>query len=685
MTKSMNAASRMGAMALAVSALVLGGGALMPAKAQAQELIIYADAYYSGQSRRLNDDVYDLTDIGMNQRISSARVVSGVWTICTRPNFGGTCQTLTGDVSNFAPTGLNDRISSIRLDSRGGGGGRGGITLFDDQGFAGPSLHLNEDVDRLGRDYDFNNMASSIRIHSGTWEFCADANYGGRCIQLSRDETNLRNLNFNNDITSLRRVDGGGGYGGPGAGGSGYEGPGSHNVNPDTTPVQFGQAYLYALRGFRGDRRLVTGEVSDMRTMTFNNDTSSIRRRGRWQVCTEINFGGRCEIIRDDFEDLSVEGLDDNISSIRPARMRFGDRRRDRNTEITLYEDVNFGGDDESFDEDVPNLRHYGFNDVASSLRVPSGRWELCEEFNYRGRCWEFSADENNLIPLGANDRISSLRRVTGGGGGGSGNRYDVTLFEHTNFNGRAFGSNDDVPNLVSVNFNDIASSLRITDGRWEFCEHTNYRGTCRTFNGDESNLIPLGLNDSFSSFRRVTGGGGGGGRSGITIYEHTNFNGRDLNFNGDAPNLVTFNFNDALSSFRIHDGTWELCEHTNYNGRCYTFSASESNVVSLGINDEISSLRRVNGGGGGGSRSEITVYEHSNYNGRDRTFTNSVDNLVGLGWNDVISSFRIRGGTWEICEHTEYGGRCQRYTTDQDNLGPLGWNDRISSIREIR
>ncbi len=641
----------------------------MPAQAQAQELIVYSDTYYSGDSRRLNGDIDDLSDIGFDDRISSARVVSGTWTICTRRDFNGTCQSLTGDVSNFGTTGLNDRISSIRLDSRRGGGR--GVTLYDQSDYNGPSVHITDDVQRLGREYGFGNQASSIRVHSGTWEFCANGNYEGRCIRLSADEPNLRSLNLNNDISSLRQIAGG------------------HDDHHDDTsdagvPLPRGEAVLFERDGFRGDRRSITGEVPNLRTAGFNDRASSLRLGGRWEVCTDINYGGRCEIYRGDVSNLSTEGLNNQISSMRPAG--FG-RRRSRSG-IILFEHVEFSGDQESFNEDVPDLTRWGFNDITSSIQTPVGQWEVCEHANYRGRCWSVRGNERTLVPLGANDRISSVRRIDGGPGGGGGGprRDDVMIFEHTNFGGRSLGFSEDVPSLASHSFNDMMSSLRINEGRWQFCEHTNYRGVCRTFAADEDNLVPLGMNDRVSSFRQVTDGGGGGDdhHEGIEVFEHADFNGRNLSFHGDVPSLVSFSFNDQLSSFHVHSGQWELCEHVNYGGRCWTYSASQNNVAPLGFNDRISSLRRAGSGGGGGGRSEIVVYEHADFAGRNRTFSDSIQNLVGLGWNDVISSFRIQGGTWEICEHTNYGGRCQRYTSDENNLVSVGWNDRISSIREI-
>src|SRR5262245_21768164 len=50
----------------------------------------------------------------------------------------------------------------------------------------------------------------------------------------------------------------------------------------------------------------------------FNDRASSIRvRRGTWQVCTDWNFRGRCQTIREDVRDLNYIRMNDRITSLR--------------------------------------------------------------------------------------------------------------------------------------------------------------------------------------------------------------------------------------------------------------------------------------------------------------------------------------------------------------------------------
>jgi hypothetical protein len=75
------------------------------------------------------------------------------------------------------------------------------------------------------------------------------------------------------------------------------------------------------------------------------------------------------------------------------------------------------------------------------------------EHSNYRGQTFCTGAD---LAWIGTqwNDRASSVRVKAG---------HRVVLFQHSNYGGRSVSLSADTPNLTSLNFNDFASSLRIT------------------------------------------------------------------------------------------------------------------------------------------------------------------------------------------------------------------------------
>jgi len=153
------------------------------------------------------------------------------------------------------------------------------------------------------------------------------------------------------------------------------------------------------------------------------------------------------------------------------------------------------------------------------------------------------------------------LRQARGSGGpgipgfpgipgvpGGPG-RDGITLYEHVNYAGAARNYDSDVPNLASVRFNDVASSVRISDGTWELCEHANYAGRCVTLDRDTASFVPLGLNDRVSSLRRLRPGRpapGGGGRPGSLAED-------------------CIGFDPAAVQMRRVSGSWKIVEGSHW------------------------------------------------------------------------------------------------------------------------
>jgi Beta/Gamma crystallin len=82
-----------------------------------------------------------------------------------------------------------------------------------------------------------------------------------------------------------------------------------------------------------------------------------------------------------------------------------------------------------------------------------------------------------------------------------------VTLFNDINFGGDALGSDTDIFDLSATRFNDLASSIVITEGTWTFCTDANLQGACTVLGpGSYSWVEDFGIpNDTISSFRRVS------------------------------------------------------------------------------------------------------------------------------------------------------------------------------------
>jgi hypothetical protein len=80
-----------------------------------------------------------------------------------------------------------------------------------------------------------------------------------------------------------------------------------------------------------------------------------------------------------------------------------------------------------------------------------------------------------------------------------------ITLYEHEGFGGRPLSTGTQIDSLVDHGFNDRASSVVVTSGRWQICEHANFQGHCVYLRpGQYPSLAAMHLNDAPSSVRRV-------------------------------------------------------------------------------------------------------------------------------------------------------------------------------------
>lgn len=77
-------------------------------------------------------------------------------------------------------------------------------------------------------------------------------------------------------------------------------------------------------------------------------------------------------------------------------------------------------------------------------------------------------------------------------------------LYEHINYGGRkltfSFGSND----LRDYDFNDEASSFKVSEGTWRLYEDINYEGKFATFEVGTNDLRDFNFNDEVSSILRI-------------------------------------------------------------------------------------------------------------------------------------------------------------------------------------
>jgi uncharacterized protein YcfJ len=81
-----------------------------------------------------------------------------------------------------------------------------------------------------------------------------------------------------------------------------------------------------------------------------------------------------------------------------------------------------------------------------------------------------------------------------------------VTFYEHPNFQGQSFTTEQSIGNLERYGFNNRASSAVVRGETWQVCDGQGFSGQCVVLRpGEYSSLGAMGLNDSVSSVRAAS------------------------------------------------------------------------------------------------------------------------------------------------------------------------------------
>jgi hypothetical protein len=269
-------------------------------------VVVYEHAGGAGRTLNVVANIANLDSVGFNDEISSIEVRRGQWLFCEHADFKGKCITL-GPGRHSIETYFNDAISSIRSadGSSGGWNNNGGwnsgnvsglVSVYEHIDQGGRTLAVNGPMTDLSRN-GFNDEISSIEIRQGTWQFCSDADFAGRCITLGVGRHNVDKV-MNDGISSIRQV-------------TGNSGDGQANGSAAVT--------LYQHIDFRGRSAQFNGAAVDLSQQGFNDEASSIEvRSGRWEFCMDANFTGQCMVLGVGRHAVSSQ-FNDRISSLRPA------------------------------------------------------------------------------------------------------------------------------------------------------------------------------------------------------------------------------------------------------------------------------------------------------------------------------------------------------------------------------
>jgi len=190
----------------------------------ADSITFYQDNEFRGRSFTSERSMSNFAREGFNDSVHSAVVHQGRWEICVDADFAGSCGILApgayptlgayaGRISSVRPVdgrvegrndGRNDgRTYGNRSDDR-GRNHAARATLYEGPNLSGRAYRLDVTMPNLGTS-GFNDRASSLRVESGYWIVCSDAEFRGECRTFGPgDYASLPSLN--NVISSGRMI-----------------------------------------------------------------------------------------------------------------------------------------------------------------------------------------------------------------------------------------------------------------------------------------------------------------------------------------------------------------------------------------------------------------------------------------------------------------------------------------------
>ena len=168
----------------------------------ASSITFYQDDNYRGPHMTADRALSNFSGSGFNDSARSAVVHEGRWEICVDADFVN-CGVLApgaypnlgafaGRISSVRP--VDGSYSAERNDNR-GRQQMARATLYENSNLSGRSYQLGDPMPDM-RASGFNDRASSLRVESGYWIFCSDADFRGECRTFGPgDYTSLPGMN----------------------------------------------------------------------------------------------------------------------------------------------------------------------------------------------------------------------------------------------------------------------------------------------------------------------------------------------------------------------------------------------------------------------------------------------------------------------------------------------------------
>lgn len=268
------------------------------------------------------------------------------------------------------------------------------VELYDRPDFRGARLSVHEQVPDLDQ-YGIGGRVASIVVNRGQWEMCTQPRFDGNCVTLGPGRYDNLPPALSGQVASVRQVE-------------------------DRAPEAFGRwdpagrpaVVLFENDDFRGPRMRISGIEPDLRARGFDNEARAVAvREGVWELCGQSDFRGRC-LTFGPGRHVLPEWLAARVSSVRPV-VSVGVREPAPRSDpvITLFDRRDLQGRWLRTTGALPNLDWNDYDNLARSVDVHSGRWELCSGREFSGECIVLRPGRH-LLPQRFAGRVSSIRPV---------------------------------------------------------------------------------------------------------------------------------------------------------------------------------------------------------------------------------------------------------------------------------
>lgn len=273
-------------------------------------ITVFANRNFEGRSATFRDDVSNLRDSGLNDRIWSLRVGPGeMWEVCEDRDYRGPCVVVSGDEPDLGRTGWSNRISSMRRvrnappprprpqpEPEPPHGGSY-IVVFERPNYRGAPHNFEGSNPIL---QGFSGRAGSVTIGRGIWEVCSGPNFSGRCVTFKDSVPDLGAYGMRDQVGSVRPAR--------------YQSPG-----PPGRPDRDLSIVLYDRTNYRGTQVNYDGPAPSLGEFSGRAGSVTIGR-GIWELCEGPNYSGRCVTLEESVPDLGAYGMRNRVGSLRPAR-----------------------------------------------------------------------------------------------------------------------------------------------------------------------------------------------------------------------------------------------------------------------------------------------------------------------------------------------------------------------------